>query len=128
MNKERLLALAELLREVDSDNPQAFNMAVWGASLRYEVKSKGERFQVVSCGTVGCIAGWAAALAHLDPDYEPTTNHTQGMAIDYLDLAEHIHWALFTPSPARSDYSVIRAGMAADVVERLAETGRVEWP
>ena len=125
MNKERLLALAELLREVDSENPMAFNMATWGASLSYEVRNKGAQFKIASCNTVGCIAGWAATLACLDPDYEATNYPTKDLATDYLDLTDEIQWALFTP--AGYEYGAIRAGMAADVVENLAETGKVEW-
>ena len=126
INRGRLLALAELLRQVESENPSAFNMDTWGASLRYAIRSQGQQFTVASCDTAGCIAGWAAALAHLDPDYEATSTHTQDTAIAYLDLPDELHYRLFTP--AGCQYSAIRAGMAADVVEKLAETGKVEWP
>lgn len=81
-----------------------------------------------SCGTVACIAGHALVLsapADVVPE-EGEEIHDRAAAWLGLD-AEQAH-ALFLPAGTRVNYMAVTAAIAANVVERLANTGEVLWP
>lgn len=107
MNMKRLLRMIEVVEGLDESQ---FNMDVWA------VKGAGE------CGTVGCIAGWAA----MDPEL-----HAEGLClasyngceIPLDDLEGRIDVVVkYREAPHRALISAGSGGMAAflDIPPRLA--------
>lgn len=63
MNRENMMKLALHLEDVDKTR---FNMNYWVSSYQddFQEHMEGERLDINDCGTAGCIAGWAVALAN----------------------------------------------------------------
>jgi hypothetical protein len=129
MNKERILLLADMIETNASPAAQpdlGFNMATYfsdeGVFHRHgAVKSGG-----TECGTVGCIAGWAAlAFPHAyDLDWGQRGFYGRGQqALDLTDLQADL---LFTPDVVML-YSEITPDHAVCVLRHFAETGEVDW-
>ncbi|RUU80484.1 hypothetical protein [Mesorhizobium sp. M7A.F.Ca.MR.362.00.0.0] len=112
MNAERILMLADVIEGLPhgavedraSEAPlESFNMGKW------------------HCGTVGCIAGWAAHVfggQMVDPAW--TGRLVLGLDSDLAD-------DLFTPPYDYGKYDKITPKDAAKVLRNLAETGEVDW-
>jgi hypothetical protein len=146
MNKENLLKLAEVL---ESEQAQKhFDMTQWIThhpnynNLDWQehherVNESVLKEAVKDCGTVACIAGWAATLATPDQKLIFVSGASvQQTAEDWLELDKAEAVMLFIPWSAsyyadRSKYkrnsNTITAGEAARVVRHLAETGKVDW-
>lgn len=81
-----------------------------------------------TCGTVACIAGFAAVMA------EPTLKDRHLDGLDYsergqkfLGLTDSQARALFIPDAEKVDYDAVTRFIAADVLDHLADTGEVIW-
>jgi hypothetical protein len=91
---------------------------------------------VHNCGTVACIAGHAAIMAHPEAPTNAFDMESYGgedlhtIATTYLGLTELQASELFTPryNGTRVDYAIVTAEQAAAVLENLIETGEVTWP
>lgn len=118
MNMQNMRLLVQRLRAPAS-------AAHFNLSYYFNTDSDAPRGEAIhTCGTVACIAGFAAVLAK-------PTNHTGfefEEAMRWLDLTGIQASALFTPSDDRVNYGRVTASIAADVVEHLANTGEVVWP
>lgn len=126
MNKERILALADLIEVQPHTTFEAeigFSMDNWSHS----------------CGTPSCIAGWACAMEK-PIDARPISERSLWHARDYLGLSAEQADALFEPDlrddEQREDndhlavtdlWDAITPSQAADTLRRLAETGEVVW-
>jgi hypothetical protein len=137
MNKERLLEVAAVLRSGEYSRA-SFDGQVPGFDMSYEFCRIDRLQQTHGCGTVMCIAGFAAAM--YDPDgleaglvrsdsglrrglYGTSgVSHIAGKA---LDLTGEEAEALFYP--ANPAFYAATAEMAAGVLEHFAETGVVLW-
>lgn len=123
MNKERILALADLIERQpfanEFDAPEGFGMV----SAEH------------ACGTPSCIAGWAYWEAQGRPQI---INTDYQVAAEYLGLAPPETSWIESPAdrlffPGHPDANVHRAGwnatpaQAATVLRHLAETGEVNW-
>jgi hypothetical protein len=113
MNKERILALADLVERQPhaiEDQPESgFAMC----SLIHE------------CGTPSCIAGWAAWESLGRPGIIEDIEDVIDLASQYLDLGFDKYRHLFYPS----NYSGNKytPAHAAFTLRLLAETGEVDW-
>lgn len=133
--------------------PKRFNMSVYVGTLNSDpeddiyphVEDEGHDTTVLakSCGTVACIAGWAAYLAQ--PGRPPaSTSHMMEIASEFLGLPEPRVAALgddyndtdrlfFGWLPDRLDrpnglsLDAIAPEMAVKVLEHLIDTGEVDW-
>lgn len=128
MNKERILALADLIETI-SDSPNSF--AIEGFDMRYVTHE---------CGTPSCIAGWAAWEAQGRPEYVQDPNvrdfySIERQAAEYLGLPTKgdntAAFPLFypqTPSgkPLES-YDGITAKTVAKTLRHFAATGEIIW-
>ena len=86
MNTKRALKLAQVLESLDEDQ---FDMATWRQSG--------------SCGTVGCIAGWAVELFAKERNV-PGGPSVGSLADHALDISALVASALFMPDSAEEDY------------------------
>ena len=79
------------------------------------------------CGSSGCIAGWAVLILGDGPTGQVVSEYAQSL----LGLDDNVASQLFVPegSTMHRDmtYGDVSAGMAADVLMHLAETGKVDW-
>jgi hypothetical protein len=135
MNIENLTKLAEVL---ESDEAQDhFNLRHW-------IHHNGEHdidadmpvgAAIKDCGTVACIAGWAAVLANPDKPWGEFFGAKRKAAL-WLDLEWHVEDELFTPEVDKlimkyghelADVYEVSAKGAAKVVRHLIETGTVDW-
>ena len=126
MNKERILALADLIEGQEHTND-------WYVG---EVHGFNMNKLVYDCGTPSCIAGWAAWEALDQPKVLKTkvfgdSDYIEKTAAEYLGLeynscnADKGCYRLFYPNtPVYSDITPI---MAATVLRHLAETGEIDW-
>lgn len=133
--------------------PKRFNMSVYVGTLNPDpeddiyphVEDEGHDTSVLakSCGTVACIAGWAAYLAQ--PNKPPTsTAHMTEIAAEFLglsapnavDLGEDHNETdrlFFGWLPDRYDrpnglsLDAIAPEQAIKVLEHLIDTGEVDW-
>jgi hypothetical protein len=145
MNKENLLKLAEVL-----ESPAAeahFNMATWldhfGAHA-LDLSSIPIKDALEDCGTVACIAGWAARLAKPNAVIKP--GDIESIAKEFLgfadtspgfstETAEAVERGelleccksddLFVPNSTYMKKATAKD--AAKVVRHLVETGEVDW-
>lgn len=115
MNKERILALADLIEKqphVKLNEAPGFNMS----DYRHK------------CGTPACIAGWAAEISE-----ENSFNGTNYLAEKYLELDRITAKMLFAPHfiagyhKAWKSWNDITPQQAATTLRKLVETGEVDW-
>lgn len=116
MNKERILALADLIEKqphVDYSANFGFNME----DYRHD------------CGTPSCIAGWATALAHgLNEGNTPIEGSAHCTAVAFLSINSQDGMELFQPRGIHPDeWGNITPAHAAFTLRHLAETGKVDW-
>lgn len=135
MNKERLLELAAVLRSEDRRRA-ALDGEMAEFDMRYEFRSGPEIASAHGCGTIMCIAGFAAAM--FDPEGLSQSLTRYGGGVVYgsqrvaevariaLNLERRQSQALFYPDS--EDAYGFSAEMAAGVIERFVETGVVHWP
>jgi hypothetical protein len=116
MNKERVLALAELIESqplVDtwcSGEVHGFNM----------------NREAHICGTPSCILGWAAWEQRGRPDrVEKNTDRLYTDAQEYLGLDDGSIGRLCYPDEVI--YGEVTPAMAGETLRKLAETGEVDW-
>jgi hypothetical protein len=128
MNVENIRALAARLRAPATQGH--FNMGIYfnfnGEENRYSTVAQ----DIHTCGTTACIAGFAYIMAKPDgPSYEADRNWNftdfrgREIAKSWLGITETQAFNLFE-SNARLD---ITPEQAAQVLDRLAETGEVSW-
>jgi len=126
MNKERILALADLIEaqpHTDVDSKHGFNM---NSILHL-------------CGTPCCIAGWAVWEAQGRPERVDRYKYETGLEIpaaEYLEMPlDPQHYCgpamqLFYPVDDDindRNYKDLQPVEAAKVLRHLAETGEVDW-
>ena len=149
MNVENINKLADTLEEVHKINKNLFDMGNWGDEMwlnvlrnmginpvdyRYEASEEEDATvikaddRIEHCGTSGCIAGWAILVLGDGP---PGTRSMSDYAADLLGLDDdRIAGNLFTPGSEQLGYlgyQDINAGMAAEVLRELAQTGEANW-
>lgn len=123
MNKERILKLAAAI-EAQANPELGFHMG----TFKNNASDLGIEHP---CGTVACIAGWAAAL------YEPQIFHDadwmdaycfDGIAAEALDIPISTDGdELFYMRGASIHYEDVTPAIAAAVLRHYAETGVVDW-
>ena len=149
MNKERIIALAEVIEDTD-EKADAFDMDLWlemDNPHRFQpIKDTSNLDEIAgmanACGTRACIAGhavilfddtgaWQKQFHTLDP--EPPQPSIPELAAQLLDLTPEQAHILFTPNegddPKRHippGYRV-SAGDAADTLWRMTQTDEVQW-
>lgn len=116
MNKQKILDLADFIENLP---PKQFNMAVYGVAHE--------------CGTIACIAGWAAVLEGATVDKHESF-HILGewigahkFAAKALGINEKTSLDLFTPIDEHESLSDITKEQAVKTLRKLAETGEVDW-
>ncbi|MBD8651518.1 hypothetical protein IFT66_10560 [Rhizobium sp. CFBP 13726] len=112
MNKERILALADLIEQQLHTTPSApigFTMSDY----------------VHSCGTPACIAGWAAWESENQPDFLDW-RQVDFKATKYLGLDQETSEKLFEPEGVSSWFEITPAH-AAFTLRHLARAGVVDW-
>ena len=116
MNKERIIELADFLYRLD--NPRypnlGFNMEHWFCASECQRDYSGN-----SCGTVACVAGWAALAYGKNPQ---ESYYQAGIRI----LGLEINQATRLFSPLNSGYKATNKQAAATLLH-LAKTGEVDW-
>lgn len=130
MNKERILALADLIetltyRNEDNWAPDSFNMGRY--SYTYDPNTDEESGHV--CDTPACIAGWAYAMKNNFDENLNWIKFESGMSAEYLGLTSEQASELFYGrgfSAAKRDIEV-SPEEAAKTLRHLAETGEVDW-
>ena len=112
MNKERMLALADLIENLPK---KKFHMNYWSALRYLAIDYKGDKYlsdniqsnenlNPNECGTVCCIAGWATAMkTDFKPLEIPEESHINFMvpaiAKEYLELTQREANNLFYIGP-----------------------------
>jgi len=123
MNRENI----KKVRDVIAALPAArFAMDEWSWN-QVTFRRATAREMLHGCGTVGCIAGWATALA--DPSGEwRIDGDAAAVAEEWLELDSENADALFTPRTIRADdWTNITRAHAVRVLDHLLETGEVDW-
>ena len=119
MNKERILALADLVEQQPHSIESGFNM--------------GELIH--GCGTPSCIAGWAAWESAGRPEMMVAEEGyaIENEASDWLGLPHIVESSYATDLsfdlfyPIGFGFDDITPKHAAFTLRRLAETGKVDW-
>lgn len=121
MNKERVLALAELIEKQphvgkEEATTEGFDMAQW----------------FHPCGTPACIAGWTLALKY--GDWSPKLHDkrdargVEADAADYLGLEGNQSAQLFFVGyKSEKSFSEVTPQDAAKLLRHFAETGTIDW-
>lgn len=125
MNKERILALADLIEKqphTTVEAPSGFSMENWSHD----------------CGTPACIAGWAWAMEKAK--MEDVDDNASDAAQKFLGLGVLTGDSLFEPDLRDTDLALnhhwenhtdlwghITPTHAAAVLRHLADTGKVDW-
>lgn len=126
MNKERILALADLIET----KPFSHEKYDWENFNPAKVNGFNMEFYRYDCGTPSCIAGWAASASLGHPEVLPGDLWASKAAANWLEL-DH-EWAkrnVFEPCgpleelhpSMANDFTQITPKMAAGVLRRLAE-------
>lgn len=127
MNDANLLLLEKtLLGEASPPIPFGFYMPTfWGDTLDPidgAIFPLGSSSPAPFCGTIGCIAGLAAAIA----GYPETSGCSPSfVAREWLGVDKPTASNLFTPNGI--NYNEVTPLQAAAVVRHLRETGVVDW-
>lgn len=142
MNKQRILALADLIETQAGPSELGFCLEVYvGDTNESEVDTSG-----YSCDTAACIAGWAflaytpagrrrpmkTAYNHANAIVEGVkffdNEEIVAVARLHLGLGTFLASSLFCPSPRISpDPYTATPARAARVLRHLARTGEVDW-
>ena len=127
MNEGVIRFIADKLREVDKRNPEAFDLGEWGNRTFFAHNASPTPLTddqlIDGCGSSGCIAGWTVLLT--GRNWAPGL--MQEAAAEAMDLPSDLASALMAPEHLKMDYSAVTAGMAATVLDHLADTGEVDW-
>lgn len=126
MNIKLLKKISRRLRKRKPPNvpgfgPVGFNMYDWKTPTRGLVQDR-----VDSCGTVACIAGWAVAIADPTCFRDGTNSEIVARAEQLLDLRSQSQ-KLFMGYGSLTPRQNITADEAADTIDRLIVTGKVQW-
>lgn len=117
MHVERTLALADLISGLEHADP---NKPANG-----EGKFNMTRY-AFPCGSPACIAGYAAAMAQKDAEYDYKAERTEYAAARYLELTSKEASDLFVPEGYTFGDGITPEG-AATVLRKFVETGIVDW-
>lgn len=112
MNKERILALADLIEKqphTKLNDASGFNMGNW----------------VHPCGTPACIAGFAAWVESGNAEELPLMD-VEDLAIQHLGIDRPTANELFSPDGV--EWRSITPAIAASTLRKLHDTGEVDWP
>jgi hypothetical protein len=124
MNKERILELADVI-ERHAIPDLGFNMVTYGS------RADTPLYQDIdghSCGTVGCIAGWAYVyFGGKDLHDLVRSHHVSGIAAHHLGLDWEQEHDLFRPEGYSEAPEMYPPAKAVAVLRNLAETGTVNW-
>lgn len=124
MNVENIRALAKHLRQPEQQ--EHFSLSNWfipAAAARGLKPAEA----IHLCGTVACIAGHAAMMANPKLNLQGFGGVASEVAMEFLDIDHRLAHELFTPGVTVS-YRAVTASIAADVLDKLADTGQVIWP
>lgn len=114
---------AEITRQHDI----GFNMGTFVGGMTPTLGDRAGR----NCQTVACIAGHAFLLAmqfNVEAAKDADAGDIESVAVEYLGIDEDQAPALFYDLPDHiTNLDDVPAAAAIDTLERLAETGRVEW-
>lgn len=120
---DRLRALADIIERHElTKRDIGFNMGpYWRRSHSGDEDQTGK-----GCGTVACIAGWAAAFDGA------ATVHTDSSSIAFrakniLGLSENESTRLFGAYGCRVDLHSISVPLAVAVIRDFADTGEINW-
>ena len=128
MNKERILKLADVVEQQESQN--LYEATFNGFDMRaFITSSKNEKGYY--CTAPACIAGWA--IYTFAPErFGGTIGHRTGREV--LGLTNQQALDLFSPTSPRSNYlakpgahDYIKPKQAAAVLRHFALTGKIEW-
>lgn len=124
MNTDNIRALAQRLRSPATVGH--FSMNTWMVNRTKDISSTPIGQSIHDCGTVACIGGYAAIMA------KPTASKKglvpRDVAQTFLGISNSLGAQLFAPYSGDYNWNRITADVAADVLDHLAETGKVEWP
>lgn len=138
MNKKRMQALIDTLegKELTTHvgTRLGFNMMHWVGDVDPDPDEDDEAATVDhtnghACGTVACIAGWAAAMARI----QSPPNAMRRYPIDsveaqaWLELGDEEAELLFTPFHTVENWDSVTVEDAVDVLSHLLKTGCVDW-
>lgn len=141
MNITAINTLAELLENIPPETKQGFNMISYFREVDERYASDDDRTNVNhQCGTVACVAGWAAIYLKNDgqgvlkrPRAHTSIGNTIRTANEIMGLDQLQSRKLFEPmnnGPHKDiikDWSKVTPGQAAKVLRHLASTGEVDW-
>ncbi len=118
MHKERILALADVIEELEFDPRFSKEKAV--------EKAFGMNNYQYSCGSPSCIAGWAGHLGRLE-GFEFETSGSFAKGAEYLELSDSVADNLFLAPGSRYELDSLTPAAAAWVLRNLTVTGKVAW-
>lgn len=119
MNKERVLALADLIECQPHVDPLGIDPYLEPSGFNMNCFTH-------SCGTPSCIAGFAAW--EYNGRKINDSDETESKAREYLGLASYFGAKrLFFPTVSGRECASITPQEAAQVLRHLAETGEVDW-
>jgi hypothetical protein len=133
MNKERLQQVRDAIASVEDGDLLGFNMSQFMSEANdYELEDKTGH----SCGTVACIAGWAATLAYKGP--VNNDGYTKVIASQWLDLNEEESYRLFYAGIGKwkEDFDDCEDGLMLDeitkddalvILDHAILTGEIKW-
>lgn len=126
MNIPNLRLLAARLRAPATEGH--FNLASWFSTNGNSWDGKGSQV-IHDCGTTACIAGHAAVMASPTLTASQLRDYnTKGVAQHWLGLDYDVATELFNPTTfAVPDRPAVTRFEAAEVIDRLIETGGVSW-
>lgn len=147
MNTTAITALATLLTNIPSKYDTGFNMEWY--SVETEANPEVKENVGHQCGTVSCIAGWAAQFLNFDGTLRDTPRKESQMLEEFgidipvyapepivaaklLGLDELDADILFEPMNNSllfhdEDWDAVTPRQAAKVLRHLAKTGEVNW-
>ena len=81
INRENMMKLALHLEDIDKTR---FDMGSWISSYQddFQTHMEGDRLDINDCGTAGCIAGWAVALANNGKIEAIDSDECEGLVLD----------------------------------------------
>lgn len=127
----RLLELADVIefRKPIIGEILGFNMSWWHENVADDARDH----DGIGCRTVACIGGTAAALFFPDKELIDIAEYEVGIALGLNRYDHRINELFFMYGPIGSSkandisYSSVSRSNAANVLRRLAYTGKVDW-
>ncbi len=122
MNVQNIIRLADAIESHEIES-LGFNQAAWLSFSGYDDQSGH------NCGTVACIAGWAARIA-LGRQPDPYGNRHESIsaiAAEWLELDETLADELFIAYGLWKNLDKVTSAEAVQVLRELAATGKVNW-